>query len=70
MDTAVRHVGLSQLSALHTLPRMHQAFPTLTMVYLVLGLLQVPTRPEGEAEAMADFGFIFSASQLLCQPQS
>lgn len=39
-------------------------------MYLVLRLLQVPTRPEGEAKAVADFGFIFSASQLLCQPQS
>lgn len=41
-----------------------------TTVYLVLRLLQVPTRPEGQAKAVADFGFIFSASQLLCQPQS
>lgn len=40
------------------------------MVYLVLGLLQVPTRPQGEAEAVTDFCFVFSASQLLCQPQS
>lgn len=40
------------------------------MEYLVLRLLQVPTCPEGKAKAMADFGFIFSASQLLCQPQS
>lgn len=41
-----------------------------TMAYLVLGLLQVPARPQGEAEAVTDFGFIFSATQLLCQPQS
>lgn len=41
-----------------------------TIEYLVLRLLQVPTCPEGEAEAMADFGLIFSASQLLRQPQS
>jgi len=41
-----------------------------TVVYLVLRLLQVPTRPEGESKAVADFGLIFSASQLLCQPQS
>lgn len=32
----------------------------------MLGFLQVPTRPKGEAKTMANFGFIFSSAQLLC----
>ena len=34
--------------------------------HLMLGFLQVPTRPKGEAKTMANFGFIFSSAQLLC----
>lgn len=33
--------------------------------HLVLGLLQIPTSPKGEAKTMANFGFIFSSAQLL-----
>lgn len=32
----------------------------------MLGLLQIPARPEGEAKTMANLGFIFSSAQLLC----
>ena len=34
-------------------------------IHLVLSLLQVPTSPKGEAETVANFGFIFSSAQLL-----
>lgn len=36
-------------------------------VYLVLGLLQVPTGPQRQPQTMADLSLVLTPSQLLCQ---
>lgn len=39
-------------------------------LYLMLGLLQIPTGPQGEPQTMADLRLVFTSSQLLCKPQA
>ncbi len=40
------------------------------ILYLMLGLLQVPTGPQREPQTMADLRLVLTPSQLLCKPQA
>lgn len=40
------------------------------ILYLMLGLLQIPTGPQREPQTMADLRFVLTPSQLLCKPQA
>lgn len=40
------------------------------MLYLMLGLFQIPTGPQREPKTMADFRLVLTPRQLLCKPQA
>lgn len=40
------------------------------ILYLMLGLLQIPTGPQREPQTMADLRLVLTPSQLLCKPQA
>lgn len=55
----------NQVKVTHSKMRKKRA-----VLYLVLGLLQIPTSPQGEPQTMADLRLVLTPCQLLGKPQA